>query len=386
MVLRPPRIRTEPHASHDSFGARRTEEYVHYFELLDSDDSPNRFRSEKSVYHVRHQAFWYECSFTSGSYENFFYLPVDVLGPIIGCYTSQAGIFVPDWDQVIQNATSSLSDFSLLNFIAEIDDVRNLAQNLRHGLQSLNFRNLRNFNPANPLLTYNLGVQPLIADGREILSRAIAWSERVSDYLDGMNRERKLSECHPYTVSVNIPINSVYGYVNYSLQLKLEFTDRANMDVTLHLNPSDPFWEFHSQMQQLGLHLDLGVIWDAVPFSFLVDYVVPIGDALSGNRNWLAPDVSVKRANTSRKMVATWTLWYESFPYWNDYTRQVQASGVTEVYSRSPATPTFDGVDPSLPSLLLSGRQQSNVLALASEGARSGYQNRRSPRPRLGRS
>jgi hypothetical protein len=55
--------------------------------------------------------------------------------------------------------------------------------------------------------------------------------------------------------------------------------------------PDDPGKAFQVLLDEIGLNLDLKVVWDVIPLSFVVDYFLPIGDMLESlhPRGWFNP-------------------------------------------------------------------------------------------------
>jgi hypothetical protein len=49
---------------------------------------------------------------------------------------------------------------------------------------------------------------------------------------------------------------------------------------------ADPYLEF---LDRIGLRFDIGVVWDLIPLSFVIDYLAPIGDLLGtmSNGGWV---------------------------------------------------------------------------------------------------
>lgn len=57
--------------------------------------------------------------------------------------------------------------------------------------------------------------------------------------------------------------------------------------------PDEPLEALLVILDELGVHPDLRTIWDAIPLSFVVDYFIPIGEALEAchPRGWFTPSV-----------------------------------------------------------------------------------------------
>lgn len=75
-------------------------------------------------------------------------------------------------------------------------------------------------------------------------------------------------------------------------------------------------------LDELGVHPDLKTLWDVIPLSFAVDYVIPVGDYLESlhPRGWFNPTINFKGTVSVK---GTATVWDDRDRYhtWNIYVR-----------------------------------------------------------------
>jgi hypothetical protein len=95
-----------------------------------------------------------------------------------------------------------------------------------------------------------------------------------------------------------------------------------------------PIW-----LDELGFHPDLRTVWDAVPLSFLVDYVVPVGDYLESihPRGWFNPSFTYDGCTSLSGNVTMHAYGGKSF--YDVYTRSSVINGPAG--SRKPNQPEW---------------------------------------------
>lgn len=100
-------------------------------------------------------------------------------------------------------------------------------------------------------------------------------------------------------------------------------------------------------LDELGLNPDLKTLWDIIPFSFVVDYFLPIGDFLESlhPRGWFNPSFTIDGGYSVKyvvedSIVASWPYGGKSGPCtWTHYFR---SPGSLTLKSRPPVEPKYE--------------------------------------------
>lgn len=180
---------------------------------------------------------------------------------------------------------------SMINFLYELKDVKSLlgqAYNLLRGLKNLRkisskFSKNPKYDPSKPLASVYLqnefGIKPLIRDLATIIGQL---GERVQaaqeEFLALGRTEDGLTSHYSETLasSNNFQIGTKNNYIfGYGTETKTRFTAtlRYNYDYKLRS-------DFDAFMKYWGLSGSAEAVWEAIPFSFLIDYFIKIGKAI----------------------------------------------------------------------------------------------------------
>jgi hypothetical protein len=158
-------------------------------------------------------------------------------------------------DDLNWTSIPSSSDFGLVQFLAELDDTI--------GQFSVGFLK-KLFSLKDGWGSFEWGITPFVSD---ILGLVDAYKKRNVDL------NHFPIESH-YTARSN-------DFSNYVLisEMIIRHTGFAQ-------SLADPYLEF---LDRIGLRFDIGVVWDLIPLSFVIDYLVPIGDLLGtmSNGGWV---------------------------------------------------------------------------------------------------
>lgn len=176
--------------------------------------------------------------------------------------------------------TSNQAD--ILTALAEFDDTiamfgKKLASSLSYG-------------------GYKWGWTPLLSDISAINDAA---NNVKNSVLDGNRRSAPYNATDAYTAK-STPFWDGGYEVRQTAEVKVKFTGEISYE-----NDICSFYDF------MGFHPSPKLLWDLVPMSFAIDYVLPIGDALSNitpSRGW------VKYANFTGWRVTTVKLSTERVP------------------------------------------------------------------------
>lgn len=195
------------------------------------------------------------------------------------------------------------SEISMLNFIYELKDFRNLAQSVlsiaRGGLlQKLwHLRSkMTQFSKANTamqqalktasasssiwaeiILQINFAIKPLISDIESIFKAARVVEEMVQD--EFVRRGHEAQKSH-YTETLDEKYTGTWGTNNNRMwftgrRAKSTFTATLEYSYTVKLREG---WELIRRVW--GLDITAEVIWNGLPFSFLLDYFYQVGKAI----------------------------------------------------------------------------------------------------------
>lgn len=174
-------------------------------------------------------------------------------------------------------ASSSLSlefqdnnDFEILNLIAELDDL--IATFTLKFWKEISYG------------AVNWGILPLISDIRSLVSSYNdIFGGGVYAAVDALSKKRF------HKNPINVKGYSSYYQCDYSFQGTLRM--RGTFSTTL---PSGNIGALALFADELGFHPDLKTVWDLIPFSFVVDYLLPVGDLLESlhPRGWFVPRFS----------------------------------------------------------------------------------------------
>jgi hypothetical protein len=153
-------------------------------------------------------------------------------------------------------------------------------------------RKIKASDVAGGYLAYAFGWAPLISDLRKLVKLQQLTEKRMRDLTaasKGSRLRRKLGTSYPtrpgpapYSISwLNAP-PSVRGIITYDEELRVWATARLKLLTAL---PRD-----HSEFQELakklvtGSHMSASTLWEAFPWSWLMDYFLNIGDILEAQR------------------------------------------------------------------------------------------------------
>jgi len=247
-------------------------------------------------------------------------------------------------------------EVSIPNFLWELREIASLLPRLSDGLIK---------SAAGGYLNYSFGWKPFIGDIQKLVSLMSTIRARLEYLRDTWGKETRISyseELQVDTLSEEL-INGLYwsasgrsifrcgGYLYH----KLEDLDGQ-------------IGEFRALLGATGFNNPLGVLWEAIPFSFVVDWFTRCGGVIA--RTPIQPFVGpweIRRMTYSISSSFEWSA-YEDFP--DGYTPQkweCYQKGTAEFYNRNVGLPVSssifyeDGLSP---------QQQTLAAALLASGAK----------------
>lgn len=290
---------------------------------------------------------------------------------------------------VLAKSNPSKPYVSLPNFLYELKDLPGMIRDIGHikhqlgGLvkgpsrsgSALSARDL-----ANHQLAAQMGWDPLISDLRKMLDFQSQVDRRIVDlenlFVKNEGLHRTVGKSRPPTAkgggrsgmwtqvlnsSSTVTVESALGI---PIQCRLDQQTTVECwGSTRWTSVARPGTDFSSkklaQMARLlvfGLNINTKAVWDAFPWTWLIDWFTNVGDYLEANTNVIPVVSSTPCIMTHEKTVTTWT---RIDGYQNDIAGAT-GSTVYESKARTIAVPTISATIP-----FLSGRQLSILGALA---------------------
>lgn len=155
---------------------------------------------------------------------------------------------IPFPDRLNWGKLPTSSEFGLIQAFAELDDT--LALFTRKFWSELSYG------------SFTWGVLPFVSDVKALLETV----KNLSIPLDAAQYE------DAYTTSRNIKV-SPDGVHVFEGSLRVEYRLTGKLDLSFQDQAS--IW-----LDRLGFHPDIGTVWDLIPLSFAVDWLIPVGDFL----------------------------------------------------------------------------------------------------------
>lgn len=183
-------------------------------------------------------------------------------------------------------------EVSMLNFLFELKDFRDImkfATNFRYAEISKHLRHADDylkrgtFDPTLPAAQHRLinefAIKPLLSDWKRICEQALNSVVAVQEdfYQDGLDVQKSHYSEYLAEVESLSSIESDY----YGTDIKLGYRTRTKFTATLEYTYKYTMRDLHHAfVRYWGLSGSFEAFWNAIPFSFLVDYFAKIGQAL----------------------------------------------------------------------------------------------------------
>lgn len=259
-------------------------------------------------------------------------------------------------------------DVSATNFLLELGDLKQLLR-FFSGLGSLSTKKsipeyLEELTKkvSEGHLTWEFGIRPILNDLNEIWTGIANYEKRIAEFIERSKGEQKryYSEKVPQAVhedTVSSSNDRTFKSI-YKCSIKRVATMSYTYKITEDLNSL--VGRLRAIQAILGLKASASVIWEAIPFSFLVDYVLNVGEFLrSIEDDLIEPDVEIIDYSISYKLTFDRKLMctYPNYP--SGYEEYMCSRTNGTMYQRTRALPDTGGapLTMSLPG--------SNQLALS---------------------
>lgn len=179
------------------------------------------------------------------------------------------------------NSLLNEDSFSIMSFLAELKDIRQLTDMVKF------HRNHKEV--SNKYLGFQFGVAPLVSDIQKIYHLAtnlddkiIQWQEMAAASATRAYHKNVLKETvkgsHSRTAR-----QSNYGAFKWSIVYDYSWTQSVNMKAHIYLTPKKLQGNDLNALKRSvwGVTTPLQTAWNLIPFSFALDWVYPIGDAIA---------------------------------------------------------------------------------------------------------
>jgi len=207
-----------------------------------------------------------------------------------------------DTDAMVQMIPSTNKGFSLINFAIELKDFRRLAQAFvnRRGLlaeilgadlKKIGRRPLAELSSA--YLNYSFNWKPFVSDLQVIMRQLANTGQRLRDIWD----RQGIPQTRHYTRIIDTSLNSDWSgfaaaqFVANDGDTDLVLRDRTQWAIepvyhaTMRFTYQAPgalglLNKIDAWTDAFGLRLDASIIWNAIPFSFIIDWVIDVSGFL----------------------------------------------------------------------------------------------------------
>jgi len=205
---------------------------------------------------------------------------------------------------------------SLLNFIWELQDASSIRESVRNFVLTLRAKGLHlgSRTLADLWLQASFNVLPFVSDVQKMYSALSSAKERVKKFLDEEGKVRTHHWSYTWREYESREQTSAPYYIGYypnvlgqcfSTSNILAKPSKFHMQIEYRFNLSD-YQREHAYMLSLldmfGINYNPAIVWNAMRWSFLVDWVLGVSQYLDSLRvSHMQPSVSIRRALWSVK-------------------------------------------------------------------------------------
>lgn len=203
------------------------------------------------------------------------YIPVDEVGPFV--------------KNAVENALTQVPlETLIVNFLMELPNPRNW-KNLLPRMDRWSIDS-----PAEILLWWEFGTKPLVQDIKKLVVIFDTIRKRL-EHLKRVNNRTVTIRSHDRNIvnwfATEVPdFGPVYGDISEIWQSRANMILRHRCDINMNFHVKyalegldEPLAFVQALAASLGLTNPIGVIWEGIPFSFVVDWFVSIADWIENN-------------------------------------------------------------------------------------------------------
>lgn len=195
-------------------------------------------------------------------------------------------------NKVVPSIDTLAERFNIYTFLLELKDVRRLVLNAGKRIDDIGKKSPDLLDDAaGAWLSWNWGVVPLAGDIKTIVSLMESIDQAIMYWNDCAKRGETLS-FHSTVYKDSVVGEDIYdadltqNALNH--QVITRYTEGVSESyVSIYIVPIEiPYAdELSIKLQSLGVKNPLSGIWNALPWSWLVDYIIEVGDALEAFEN-----------------------------------------------------------------------------------------------------
>lgn len=240
---------------------------------------------------------------------------------------------------------SKANDFSAINFLAELDELPSILtgkivlepieNSLKKKIRGKRIprvqRDMGRLGVSLPL-AQQFALGPLISDIASWGGSMVQATKRFNAAVAALALPQRFFGQRVYNISVDkIPLNDYLNLSIYGTVVK-----SAGGFVYGSLDMSEEVFRIKNTLDSIGLYLDGAVVWEAIPFSFLVDYVFPIGRWLEQARDpWVRPTIHSRDCWSITKVQVRFEVEWDEPGYWQSPRHVIVASGELKYFLRN---------------------------------------------------
>lgn len=234
---------------------------------------------------------------------------------VLNLISSAVGHSGFNWGNFAQRAIEKMtptleSGFSLGNFLFELKEIKSLVKWWNSGRSYMD-------NLANNTLNYSFGLRPFLMDLRNLAKGLYKFREKLAELKAGAGKlqVRHYSEETSYLDGDTFLASGAMEYRGNWFVPKCKWTatmvytyqfpeiDKGLNDLyRLYVNENTSTEEFLALLDSIGANLNPQIIWDAIPYSFVVDWFFNVGDWLrQWRRKWIEVALTIKDFGVSVK-------------------------------------------------------------------------------------
>lgn len=176
-------------------------------------------------------------------------------------------------NDVAKRLRPDLTTVSVPNFLAELDDIKSLVKLWKKNISLAK-------NVAGLFLNYKFGWKPTIGDVQAMVSSVTGFQQKLAEFersLDVLFKRRTIVERRSLRGSGSFAWGPASGTCKWSITM----TSELSAGIAWRPQPLAVMSNFEKNLRglldTLGFQLNPRIIWDEIPFSFVVDWFFGVG-------------------------------------------------------------------------------------------------------------
>jgi hypothetical protein len=322
------------------------------------------FTMSRPVFHARMDSTALTSSsgsFTFASYEGEFEIKPTGSGIAGSTYCFTENVCPPPPTSVVSPFAATCrsemcsqfpAEIDMASFLAELKDITSLVTSLKDiwdFLKALGKEPGTLRRAANIHAGYNFGVSPLLGDVATIANILTTVRDRLEWLRRNRNRYVRIGASTRYSISEQTSLGG-FGFASYSPGVGLVRTaQRGTLTCTARVKQNFPWlddWEgwVRGVIGTAGFNKPMTTVWELTPFSFIVDYFVPVGEFLSMQSFEDITDWHVKDPSWSSKTSYDFQLpvGFQPNPFEDPVLFAPMGALTLQVYRRSVGLPPWE--------------------------------------------